>query len=256
MGTVEGSKAQCACDADPAPARPSAWEYCELPIGYCLLLAVIWTPRPLQRWLYLAAVAWFAVSIVASFPGWKAMGCCAAGFWRSVWVVGVAAAMALGATLLASNLRTLHHPGGAVEWVRTFGGYTIWALAQQFLLQGYFLLRLLRILPNSTLAAMTAAMVFALAHLPNPILAPVTLVWGLVACLIFLKSRNIWPLAMAHAIFGICLAITIPGPVLHNMRVGLGYLRYRAPRPHLHLSQSDHKVSTVAWVRDAAPTLR
>ena len=71
-----------------------------------------------------------------------------------------------------------------------------------------------------------------------------TLLWGLAACLVFLKFRNIWPLAMAHAIFGICVAITIPGPVVHNMRVGLGYLTYRAPR-HLHLNQSDHRVSTV-----------
>lgn len=126
---------------------------------------------------------------------------------------------------------------------------------QQFLMQEYFLLRLLRLLPSPTWAATTAAGIFALAHLPNPILTPVTLLWGFTACLIFLKFRNIYPLAIAHAIFGICIAITIPGPVVHNMRVGLGYLRYRAPRP-LHLSQSDQRVSTVAWVMADAATRR
>jgi hypothetical protein len=55
------------------------------------------------------------------------------------------------------------------------------------------------------------------------------LVWGLAACLLFLCYRNLYPLALAHAIFGITIAITVPGPVDHNMRVGLGYLKYHHP---------------------------
>jgi membrane protease YdiL (CAAX protease family) len=240
----------------PETTRSGIWGVCELLIGYCLVLAVIWTPRPLQRWLYWAAIAWFALAIVSSFPGWKAMGCTVSGFWRSLWVVGAALAIATATTALASHLHTLHHPSSLAQWILAFGGYTVWALAQQILLQGYFLVRLLRLLPSELWAAITAATVFALAHLPNPILTPITLLWGLAASLIFLKCRNIWPLAIAHAIFGICLAISVPGPVLHNMRVGLGYLTYRAPRHHIHLSQSDHKVSTVAWVIDEAPMRR
>ena len=56
-----------------------------------------------------------------------------------------------------------------------------------------------------------------------------TLLWGLTACFVFLRLRNLYPLAMAHAIFGISIAITIPGPVVHNMRVGLGYFTYHQP---------------------------
>jgi membrane protease YdiL (CAAX protease family) len=255
MGIVESSTSTCVEAAGARQTQRSAWDFCELIIGYGLILAVIWTPRPWQRWLYLCAVGWFAVSIPMSFPGWKAVGCSLAGFWRSFWVVGVAVLMAGSATILASNLHTLHHPGGPIEWIRAFAGYTVWALMQQFLLQGYFLHRLLRILPNATVAAIIAASVFAVAHLPNPILTPVTLLWGLTACFIFIRFRNLWPLAIAHAIFGICLAVTVPGPVLHNMRMGLGYINYRAPR-HIHLSQSDQAVSTVAWVKADAPTRR
>jgi membrane protease YdiL (CAAX protease family) len=253
MSTAEGPSASCV--AREAHTRRSTWDICEVVIAYALILAVIWTPRPVRRWLCLTAAAWFAISIVASFPGWKALGCSVAGFWRSSWVVGLALLLAWAAALTASALHTLHHPGGALQWVRAFGGYTIWALMQQFLLQGYFLSRLLRILPSAKVAAITAALVFALAHLPNPILTPVTLLWGLAACFVFLHFRNIWPLAMAHAIFGISIAITIPGPVVHNMRVGLGYLTYRAPG-QLHLSHKDHRVSTVAWVTQDAPTRR
>jgi membrane protease YdiL (CAAX protease family) len=255
MSTAEGFSAFRV--GDPAPAREHhyAWDFCELIVGYGLILAVIWTERPLQRWLYWAALAWFAISLTVSFPGWKALGCSLAQFRRAWWIVGAALVLAFTAGLVANTLHTLHHPSGLGDWVRAFAGYTVWAVMQQFLLQGYFLFRLLRILPSATYAAITAATVFALAHLPNPILTPVTLLWGLTACFVFLKSRNIWPLAIAHAIFGICIAVTIPGPVVHNMRVGLGYLNYRAPR-HLHRNHKDHKVSTVAWVMEEEPTRR
>ncbi len=255
MSTAQGSSAICVGDAGSVRERHSAWDVCELVIGYSLILAVIWTARPLQRWLYWSAIAWFAISLVTTFPGWRAMGCSIAQFWRAWWVVGVALLLAAAGAALASSLHTLHHPAGVLDWFKAFGGYAVWATLQQFLLQGYFLLRLQRLMPSATFAAITAALVFAVAHLPNPILAPVTLLWGLAACFVFLKFRNIWPLAIAHAIFGICIAVTIPGPVVHNMRVGLGYLTYRAPR-HLHLNSKDQRVSTVAWVRADAPTRR
>lgn len=105
------------------------------------------------------------------------------------------------------------------------------------------------------MAAMAATGLFGFAHLPNPILTAVTLIWGFAACLIFLYYRNIFTPALAHAIFGISIAITIPGPVDHNMRVGLGYLTYHPPR-HVQRSQIDQTVSTVAWVMADAPTRR
>ncbi|MGA8087782.1 MAG: CPBP family intramembrane glutamic endopeptidase [Terracidiphilus sp.] len=238
MSVPANSPTSCACAAAPSPKRRIASELAELAVGYSLILAVIWTPHPLQHWLYFIALGWFIVSIVLSFEGWKAMGCCVAGFWRSSWVIGVALILAAIATFFASSLHTLHHPGGPVQWVRAFAGYTIWSLMQQLLLQGYFLARLLRIVPKANLAAIISAGVFALAHLPNPILTPLTLIWGLTACLVFIRSRNVYPLAIAHAIFGIAVAITIPASILHNMHVGLGYIDYN-PTP-LDLSQSHH----------------
>jgi hypothetical protein len=254
MSVPEESIANCACAAGTSSRRRFAWDLGELVIGYALILAVIWTPRPLQHWLYFMALGWFIVSIALSFEGWKVLGCCVTGFWHSSWVVGVALLVAGIATYLAAAFHTLHHPGDPRQWVRAFGGYTIWALLQQLLLQGYFLARALRLIPNANLAALLTASVFALAHVPNPILTPLTLIWGLAACLVFIRVRNVYPLAIAHAIFGICIAITIPASVLHNMRVGLGYLTYR-PHP-VHLSQMDHVVSTDAWVKAEAPTRR
>ncbi len=140
---------------------------------------------------------------------------------------GILASLAVFA---AVRYQTLHPIGGFRLYLKNYWGYAIWSFAQQWLLQGFFLLRLVRILPGKRYAAIVAASIFALAHLPNPILTAMTLIWGLIACLVFLRYRNLYTLAITHAILGICLAISVPGPVIRNMRVGLGYLTY--PRHH------------------------
>jgi hypothetical protein len=229
----------------------------ELAIGYLLILVVIWTPRPWQRVLWLVAVAGIAVITCLSIKGSTGKGSAGKGsagstreafrdlglrkenFLRSLWVVGVALVLASVALVLAVDRSTLElpvspttHEGGLLVFFRTFWGYALWTFVQQFLLQGFFLLRLLRLMPGPRSAAFAAAFLFALAHLPNPVLAPLTLVWGFASCLVFLRYRNLYPLAIAHAIFGITIAITIPSPIVRNMRVGLGYLRYAHRHPH------------------------
>jgi hypothetical protein len=227
----------------------------ELAVGYGLILVVIWTPRPWQRWFYVTALVWIVAVTIRSFDGWKVMGLRAGGFGRSLWVVGVALVLALVAVALATRLGTLNRPPGTGLFVKTYWGYAIWSLMQQFLLQDFVLLRMLRLVEKKSTAVIVAVGMFALAHLPSPILTVVTVVWGTAACWLFLRYRNIFTLGMAHAVFGICLAIVVPGRVDHNMRVGLGYLRFH-PRGMRHLSQRDHRVSTAVWVMAEAPTRR
>lgn len=198
----------------------------EIAIAYGLILAAIWTPRFLQLLLWCAVAAFVAAVTFLSPDGPESMGLRAAHPVRSFWIVGVALAISAVAVAYAIEWNTLRLPGGPILFIQHFWGYTLWAATQQFLLQCFLLSRLLRLLPDSRLAAVAAAIMFAFAHLPNPILTPVTLICGLAACLLFLRCRNIYPLAMAHAILGISIAITIPGPVDHNMRIGLDYLTY------------------------------
>jgi hypothetical protein len=114
---------------------------------------------------------------------------------------------------------------------------------------------------------LVAAGIFSAAHLPNPILTVVTFVWGGIACAVFLRYHNLYPLGLAHALVGITIAISVPGPVIRNMRVGLGYLTYTQSRAHHRerpsgllrgpqRNQADHTVSTHAWVSAEAPTRR
>jgi membrane protease YdiL (CAAX protease family) len=202
-------------------------DFLELSIGYGLILLVIWTPNPWQRWLYCLALVWIVLVTFLSFDGRKAMGWQASGFWRSSWVILLALLMASVGVFLAAEFRTLHYPHGFIPFIKRFWGYSIWALMQQFLLQNFVLLRLLRLLPDKRIAVIVAAGLFMIAHLPSPILTPVTLIWGLVACLLFLRYRNLYTLAITHAILGICLVVSVPGEIDHNMRVGRGYLTYR-----------------------------
>lgn len=216
------------------PTRSRRRALLETAIAYLLILVVIWTPRPYQRWLWWVASAAVLTFICVSFDGFNAMGLRRTNLLRSLWVVGAALVIAGAAIAIAAHLHTLLVPAGPVPFIRAYFAYAIWAFVQQFLLQGFFLLRFMRLLPTRRSAAFVAALLFALAHLPNPILTPITLVWGAAACLIFLRYRSLYPLALAHAIFGIAIAITVPGPVDHNMRVGLGYITYHHRTHRLH----------------------
>lgn len=214
--------------ATPSTKRRDLWQFA---VGYALILAVIWTPRPWQQPLYVAAVVFILASMQFSSDDWNAMGFRRANFLRSLWVPGVALLAAALAVAEARHLDTLHPTGPFSLYVKSFWGYAIWSLAQQILLQGFFLMRLLRLLPSPRVAVFVAASTFALAHLPNPILTVMTLAWGMAACWVFLRYRNLYSLGIAHAILGICVAITFPGPVIRNMRVGLGYLTYPRDQP-------------------------
>lgn len=210
----------------PVAVRSRSRDLLELAIAYGLILIVIWTPRSWQR--ILCGVAAAAVLAIAStsFEGLQAMGLRRENFLHSLWLVGLASLVSAVAVVLAVRLRTLHVPATPLLFIKIYAGYILWTFVQQLLMQCFFLPRLLRLLPNPKLAALVAAIIFAAAHLPNPILTPLTLLFGLAACLLFLRYRNLYTLAITHAILGVTLTVTVPAAVHHNMHVGLGYLTY------------------------------
>ncbi len=222
---------------NPIAMRSKRRDWIEIGVAYALILAVEWTPRPWQRFLWIVAAVGIAVILWKSFDGWQALGLRKANLGRSLWIAGAALLLAGAAIVAAARMHTLLVVEGPWVFPETYGAYAVWTGVQQFLLQGFFLLRLLRVMPKAWQAALAAAVLFAAAHVPNPFLVPVTFIWGFVACLLFLRYRNLYPLMMAHAILGITVAITVPGPLVHNMRVGLGYVTYRSHMhaQHMHL---------------------
>jgi len=228
----------------------------EIALSYGLIYAVEWTPRPWQKYLWWIAALIIFFLAARSFEGIQVAGLRKANFFRSSWLVGVALLIAAASIGFGAQLHTLRFMGGPGLFIETYWAYALWSGLQQFLMQCFFLARLVRLLPTPRLAVIAATALFALAHMPNLFLILVTVLWGMVACFTFLHYRNLWTVSLAHAILGITIAIAVPGPVDHNMRVGLGYLRYRPGTPPPQRSQRDQIASTVAWVMAAAPTRR
>jgi membrane protease YdiL (CAAX protease family) len=67
---------------------------------------------------------------------------------------------------------------------------------------------------------------FSAAHLPNLVLVAATVVAAVFFVSVFQRWRNIYPLAIAHAMLGLSLAASVPDPVLRHMRVGIGFLHF------------------------------
>jgi hypothetical protein len=151
------------------------------------------------------------------------------GLRESLWILPAAIGLSILSAFIAAKVGTLH-PLYKADF-KHIAGYVIWTIYQQFLLQDYFMLRLMRLLPppqpfREAIAIGAAAVLFATAHLPNLTLTAATLVWGAVACALFRRYKNLWALGLAQGILGLCFAICIPDALHHHLRVGLGYLRY------------------------------
>lgn len=220
----------------------------ELAVGYLLVLVGVWTPPPYQTLFFWMGITWVVLVTVLAAPDRRSLGLRLLGLRRSLWIVPVAGAIAAAAALFGWRAHTLHVPlAGPPPQMRAWG-YILWAFAQQFILQDYFLTRLLRILPSKSAAVVVAATLFAVAHLPNPLLTAATLFWGAIACTLFLRYRDLYSLGFAHAILGLCIAFAVPNTVHHQMRVGLGYLHWHPRTPPIQRSQSNQMVSTSEWV--------
>jgi membrane protease YdiL (CAAX protease family) len=219
----------------------------ELAIGYVLILLAEWFPNSeVQRFLFWFTLAWVIVTTILARPTARTLGLRPSNA-RSLWIIP--AIVILGALFvwMASQLHTLH--GFSINTLMgRVRGYIVWSLLQQFMLQDYFLLRLLRLMPSKAAAVSTASLLFASAHIPNPVLMLGTLLWGIAACTLFLRYRDLYSLGVAHCLLGICIAVTVPAHIHHGMRVGLGYLQYRPRVERTHFSQMDQMVSTEAWV--------
>lgn len=221
---AEVAKLPAAATAEPRATgefRP-LWE---LVVGYGFLLLALWCEGDL-RWVWAVALTlWMLGITVYHRPSLRELGLGATGFFKSMWIVG--AAIVVGALMLgiAQLAGTLHPYVLRRTLLAAATGYLIWTFEQQFLLQSFFFLRLERLL-GSRRAVWAAAGLFAFAHLPNPVLVPATLVAGFAFCELFRRYRNLYALAIAQAILGMCLAAAVPDALHHHMHVGIGYFTW------------------------------
>ncbi len=196
----------------------------ELMIGYGAIVGVIWMPEHLQRIFSPVALLVTLFIVVARRQTRDELGLGMRGLMRSLWILPAAFALCAVSVFAAAKFGTLH-PLYKSDFAHV-SGYVLWTLYQQFLLQDYFMDRLLRLLASESAAVALAGTLFAAAHLPNLVLVAATLVWGVVSCALFCRYHNLWALGLAQGLLGLGFAICVPDALHHHLRVGLGYLRY------------------------------
>jgi hypothetical protein len=196
----------------------------EVGLVFGLILAAVWMPQgPINSAVSLAAAG---LTVVLGF---RAHSLEELGLFRPF--SGALVILAVGGLLVfvvaaAGSLTRTLGPPQPLPWHRAWQ-YAIWALLQQFILQSFMYLRLESVL-GSRRAVLGSALLFSAAHMPNPWLVGLSLIGALFFCEMFRRYRNIFPLGLVHAALGLTIAASLPDHWLHHMRVGLGYLRYRA----------------------------
>lgn len=195
-------------------------------IGYALIIATVWTPRPMQYLLFWAAASWFLSWLVIGVSRGESAGLGLRPFRLSAILIAIGV-MAAGAVIAAGILAgTIHNTFSIGDPLARGSGYLIWAVLQQWIQQAFFFTRFERVTGSGRVAAFLAAFLFAVAHLPNPVLTPITFLGGWLLSEVFRRYRTILPLGIAHGLVGLAIATSVPGHWLHNMRVGIGYLHY------------------------------
>lgn len=116
------------------------------------------------------------------------------------------------------------------EWIINFVKYLGWGFLQQYLLNGFFVNRLVGYLgtDRNGQIPVIAGSLFALAHLPNWILMIVAFFGGWICVKIFLNQKhggNLYFLGLAHGVVGFLLLSFLPYFMSRGFVVGPRYFQ-------------------------------
>lgn len=99
----------------------------------------------------------------------------------------------------------------------------LWALFQQYALNGFINRRAQLAFGTGPKSVAVVALIFALLHLPNPLLAVATLIGGLIWATVYQRQPNLFALALSHTVTSLALAVSISPSLLNSLRVGFRY---------------------------------
>jgi membrane protease YdiL (CAAX protease family) len=208
------------------PNRQKYLYVLQIAVALLLFEGVVWSSDFAQGLWLSAAALWILVTTLSSTYDRVDLGLRWQAMRRLWWLPSVSLVLAVMAIALAWRGGALHPAFGTDTRLWQYGGYFVWALFQQFVLQSYFFVRLEFLLRDSGRAVLACALLFSLLHIPNAFLMVTTLAAGLVFCELFRRHRSLYPLGLAHAICGLCIAVTLSTDLHHGMRVGQGFLDY------------------------------
>jgi membrane protease YdiL (CAAX protease family) len=136
---------------------------------------------------------------------------------RALLVTIPAVLLILGA---GAALGTLHDRR---DFLGSLAPLVVWGAAQQWVLQTV-LLREAQQATSRRGGIVVAATLFAVVHLPNPLLTVVTFAGALFWCAIYDRHPNIVPLAVSQGVGTLALRHAFDADTLGRLRVGSSYL--------------------------------
>jgi len=167
--------------------------------GVALLAAIVMSWR--RRSQTLESLGLGLNALIGSFRSWALLWvCCALPF-------------------IGLGYRSLLSPAALRQGILYFA----WSAAQLLVFQSMTYVPLRNSLTSRRLAALLSGIAFALVHAPNPILVPGTLVWGVVACLLFDRCRSVWGLALLQVMLSSMLMWATPQRLHRGFRIGPYY---------------------------------
>ena len=184
-----------------------------------LLEVALWSPLPVGILFGIAALWYIAWQVYSAASNARSIGLDLRGVLRESWLLGATVVLALAILAAAYFSGSLHQLWGLRHpWVGV-AIYIGWAFAQEFMLQ-CFCVPMLRAVVSRVSSLLLAGVLFAVAHLPNPSLTLVAFFAGVAFTAIYARRKNLYVVALIHAVLGLTLAVSAPDEWFHDLRVG------------------------------------
>jgi Type II CAAX prenyl endopeptidase Rce1-like len=187
-------------------------------VVFAMIVAYIW------RWRYRHPLSWIVilgfvlVSHALRRENPASLGFRVANLKSALYALAPAAAILAIALLAIGAIFHTIRPVPLNSALGSLALYCFWGLFQQYLLNGYFLNRFVKISP--AFAPLIAAIAFSAIHTPNWFLIIVTFFAGFVCAKMYLKFRNLYALGLAHGVIGFLLYLCVPDTISHHLYVG------------------------------------
>jgi hypothetical protein len=200
----------------------------EIALAYFLILGQIWFVGKFLSVFTILPLGVITLDFMLRKESLRSLGLCKFDFkaLTSLWVIlatGMSAIVLIG---FLANHAGFRERNFVSTLLLRFGLYLVSALFQQIVFNGYFVNRIQSVIGKQRVTAAVAGFLFCTIHAPNLVLLILTLFGGTVCAHFFIKTKNVYPLAVAHAALGALAYCALPQAWHHGFRVGMQYYLY------------------------------
>jgi hypothetical protein len=205
----------------------AAWEIGSIVLSFVIGEWVVFAFAPGARWLLavptLCALTLAVYSHIQRKESLRTIGWRFDNFAQALRSLAVPTLIGVIILLSIGLMKGSLHFDRRNLWSWAFG-LLIWATAQQYFLQGFINRRAEIVFGKGKSSVIIVGVLFAIMHLPNPVLSIATLIGGMLWAAVYQRVPNLFALGISHALLSLTLAMSLPNWLLNNLRVGFKYL--------------------------------